>query len=258
MRKQSGWVTFGCSFAVLVLLCFAWQAVIWARHIPSYSVPTPVETARTIADNFSMILSRCASTAEGAVLGLLVSTVIAVLLALVVRRWPLLARPVTGYALVIRTLPIVGVAPLVTLIAGHGIMTSVVCVVIITVFTLFVAALEGLRSVPPPVEDLAALYGSPLPRTVVFTWLPSTVGGLIVGLRIAGPLAVLAAVLAEWLSGRPGIGSLMTTAQADRDVTTLWAATVAAAVVGLIAYAVPGLLLGAAQRRGLSVDLETT
>jgi ABC-type nitrate/sulfonate/bicarbonate transport system permease component len=255
MKRQSGWVTFGCSFVVLVLLGVAWQVAIWVQHIPSYSVPGPAKTAETIGDNFSMILSRCLWTLEGALVGLAVSMAIAVLLALIVVRWPLLARPITGYALVIRTLPIVGVAPLVTLIAGRGLMTSVVCVVIVTVFTLFVAAVQGLRSVPGPVHDLTSLYRSSLPRTVVWTWLPSATGGLIVGLRICGPLSVLAAVLAEWLSGRTGVGSLMTSAQADRDVALLWAATVAAAFLGLVAYAIPGLLAGIADRRGMSLDV---
>jgi ABC-type nitrate/sulfonate/bicarbonate transport system permease component len=254
-RKQPGWITFACSFVVLVLLCFAWQATIWLKHIPAYSVPTPAKTLQTIADNLSMILSRCLWTLEGAGVGLAVSLVVAFLLALIVVRFPVLARPITGYALIIRTLPIVGVAPLVTLIAGRGLMTSVVCVLIVTVFTLFVAAVEGLRSVPGPVNDLTALYRSSLPRTVWWTWLPSAVGGLVVGLRITGPLSVLAAILAEWLSGRTGVGSLMTSAQADRDVNLLWAATVAAALLGLFAYAVPGLLSGIAQRRGFSAEM---
>lgn len=254
-RKQPGWVTFMCSFAVLVLLCLAWQVTIWAKHIPAYSVPSPGTTLQTIGDNASMIVSRCLATLEGATVGLGVSVVVAFLLALVVVRYPVLARPVTGYALIIRTLPIVGVAPLVTLIAGRGLMTSVVCVVIVTVFTLFVALVQGLRSVPSPVNDLTALYRSSLPRTVWWTWLPSAVGGLVVGLRITGPLSILAAVLAEWLSGRTGVGSLMTGAQADRDVNLLWAATVAAALLGLVAYAIPGLLAGVAQRRGFSLEV---
>jgi ABC-type nitrate/sulfonate/bicarbonate transport system permease component len=255
MKRQSGWVTLGCSSVVLVLLCLVWQVTIWIKHIPAYSVPSPAKTAQTIGDNLSMIVSRCLWTLEGAAIGLLVSVVIAVSLALMVVRWPVVSSPVTAYALVVRTLPIVGVAPLVTLIAGRGLMTSVVCVVIVTVFTLFVAAVQGLRCVPEPVSDLSSLYSSPLPRTVICAWLPCAVGGLIVGLRICGPLSVLAAVLAEWLSGRTGIGSLMTSSQADRDVALLWAATVAAALSGLIAHAVAGLLAGLAERRGLPLEV---
>jgi ABC-type nitrate/sulfonate/bicarbonate transport system permease component len=194
-------------------------------------------------------------TIEGATAGLAASVLLALVLALIVARWPALGRPVTAYALVIRTLPIVGVAPLVTLVAGRGLGTSVLCVMIVTVFTLFVSAVEGLSATPDRVTDLAALYGASFPRRVRCVWLPSAWGGLLTGLRIAAPMSVLAAILAEWLTGRAGIGSLMTTAQANRDPLLLWSGTVAAAVIGLLGYAVPGVVAGLAARRGLSPDI---
>lgn len=255
MNRRPGLVVFGCSLVVLALLTLAWQLAISLGHIPPYNMPSPSATVAAMSHHVSTLVSRSLSTIEGAVAGLAASTVVAVLLALTVVRWPALARPVTAYALLIRTLPIVGVAPLITLVAGRGLTTSVLCVGIVTVFTLYVAAVEGLRAVPAPVNDLADLYGGSFARRVYRTWLPSAWGGLIVGLRIAAPLAVLAAILAEWLSGRRGVGSLMTTAQADRDVPLLWAATVTAALIGLLGYAVPGLLAGLAARRGLSQEL---
>jgi ABC-type nitrate/sulfonate/bicarbonate transport system permease component len=256
VRRPPAWVTAVCSLAVLALLVLAWQVAIWVKDIPPYAVPTPRMTLDTILDRPGILLDRASRTLGAALAGLAVSTVVAVSLALVVVRWPPLARPVTAYALVIRTLPIVGVAPLITLIAGKGLITSVICVVVVTAFTLFVAAVQGLHSVPPPVGDLTALYDSSLPRTVVWTWLPSAVGGILVGLRICAPLSVLAAILAEWLSGREGVGNLMTVAQSERDITMVWAATVTAALLGLIAYALPGLVAGAAERRGLAPVLE--
>jgi ABC-type nitrate/sulfonate/bicarbonate transport system permease component len=256
VSRPPGLVTAGCSLVVLALLTLAWQLTIWIGHVPPYNLPSVGRTVTAMSHHVSGLLSRGLSTAEGALAGLAASVLVALVLALAVARWPALGRPVTTYALVIRTLPIVGVAPLITLIAGRGLTTSILCVGIVTVFTLYVAAVEGLRTVPGPVNDLADLYGAPFARRVWRAWLPSAWGGLIVGLRIASPLAVLAAILAEWLSGRRGIGSLMTSAQADRDVPLLWAATVSAALLGLLAYAIPGLLAGVAARRGLSDGLE--
>jgi ABC-type nitrate/sulfonate/bicarbonate transport system permease component len=256
VRRPRAWVTPACALVVLLLLVLAWQVAIWARDIPPYAVPTPAMTLTTILERPGILVDRALRTLGAGVAGLAVSTLIAVTLALVVVRWPVLARPVTAYALVIRTLPIVGIAPLITLIAGKGVLTSVVCVVVVTAFTLFVAAVQGLRTVPGPVGDLTALYDSSLPRTVLWTWLPSAVGGILVGLRICAPLAVLAAILAEWLSGRTGIGNLMTVAQSERDITMVWAATVTAALLGLIAYALPGMIAGLAERRGLAPVLE--
>ena len=255
MKRSSGLTTVLCSLAVLVLLGLVWQLAVTFGDIPPYNLPSPATTMRTMGDQFSLIADRCLSTLAAAAAGLAASVATATLLALLVVRWPRFAGAVMAYALVIRTLPIVGVAPLVTLVAGRGLLTSMLCVAIVTVFALYVAAVEALESIPPPVHDLARLYGASFQRVALRAWLPSAWGGLIVGLRIAGPLAVLAAVLAEWLSGRSGVGSLMTTAQAERDTLLLWASTVSAAALGLLAYALPGVLAGVAGRRGYSPEV---
>jgi ABC-type nitrate/sulfonate/bicarbonate transport system permease component len=255
MKRTGGLVTAGASVAVIVLLGLIWQVAIWVGHIPSYNLPTPVATLEAMGQNASLLARNCLMTVEGAIAGLAASVLLALALAVTVVRWPALARPVTAYALIIRTLPIVGVAPLVTLVAGRGLGTSVLCVMIVTVFTLFVSAVSGLTAMPGRVTDLADLHGASFPRRVSALWLPSAWGGVLTGLRIAAPMSVLCAILAEWLTGRQGIGSLMTTAQANQDPLTLWAGTVAAAIVGLLGYAVPSIAAVLAARRGLSPDV---
>jgi ABC-type nitrate/sulfonate/bicarbonate transport system permease component len=245
----------GSVLAVTVGLLFAWQVAIWVRGIPSYSLPTPLTTLQEMVRRASLLLSRSLSTVEGAAAGLLVSAVIALLMSMLVFQWPILARPVTMYALVIRTLPIVGIAPLVTLIAGRGLATSVLCVVIVTVFTLYVSAVASVQAAPASLGDLAALYRSSFARRVRALHLPSAWAGLLVGFRIAIPLSLMSTILAEWLSGRPGLGSLMVQAQADRDNTLLWATTVTAAGLGMLSFALPSLLSLIAERRGFSATV---
>ncbi len=256
--ERPGLVTLGSSIVVLLLLVLGWQLTVSLGSIPAYNLPSPQVAFSSLFHNLGMIAGRCGSTLLAALAGLAVSLVVALLLGLVVVQWPALTRAVTTYALLIRTLPIVGVAPLVTLIAGRGIATSILCIAIVTVFTLYVSAVEGLQSVPHPVLDLTQLYRTSFWRRLRHTLLPSALGGLLMGLRIAGPLAVLAAILAEWLSGRAGVGSLMTEAQSNRDVPLLWATTISAAFLGLVSFALPGLVSGFADRRGLSVDPELT
>jgi ABC-type nitrate/sulfonate/bicarbonate transport system permease component len=254
--ERPGVITCATSVVVLALLVLAWQLTSSLGSIPAYNLPSPSTAFSSLFDNLGMIAGRCGSTLLAAIAGLAASLVAALVLALIVVQWPALTRAVTTYALIIRTLPIVGVAPLVTLIAGRGIATSILCIAIVTVFTLYVSAVEGLQSVPPPVQDLTELYRTSFWRRLRNTLLPSAFGGLLMGLRIAGPLAVLAAILAEWLSGRAGVGSLMTEAQSNRDVPLLWATTIAAAVLGLVSFALPGLVSSFAGRRGLSVEPE--
>jgi ABC-type nitrate/sulfonate/bicarbonate transport system permease component len=158
------------------------------------------------------------------------------------------------YALLIRTLPIVGVAPIITLVTGRGLFTSVMCVMVITVFSLLISLVQGFGSVPPEVNELAELYSAPLSRRLRFTLLPGSMASVLQGLRSTAPLAVLGALLAEWLDGFPGIGTLMITANADQEVRVLMAACLTAVLLSLVAYALVEVSTLWAARRGFRVD----
>ncbi|SNQ50368.1 ABC transporter permease [Frankia canadensis] len=238
---------------VLVALVVAWQLAITIGDVPRYQVASPADTAGAIGSHAGLLLSRIWVTAQGAVLGLAASAALALLLAVAALRWPIIRTPLTAYALLVRTLPIVGVAPLFTLVTGHGLGTSVACVVVVTVFTLLIAALDGFAAVPAEVSELQDLYATSFSCRLRLGALPSAVGSLLVGLRVAAPMAVLAALLAEWLSGLGGVGELMTSALANRDTDLLWATSVVAALLGLAAYGLPSLLVAWAAHLGYAV-----
>ncbi|MCU1489100.1 MAG: transporter permease [Acidimicrobiaceae bacterium] len=238
---------------VLVALVVAWQVYVWVSHVPSYVLPTPLQAAQTVGANLPLLLRRCLVTVEGAVLGLAASVVLAVALALVIVRWPVAEHVILTYALLIRTLPIVGIAPIVTLVTGRGLATSVLCVMVITVFSLLVSVTQGFEAVPHEVTELTELYATPFARRFRLALLPAALASLLQGLRVAGPLAVLGALLAEWLDGFGGIGSLMITANADQEVQLLIAACLAAVVLSLLAYALVEVATALAARRGYRV-----
>lgn len=249
-RSPHGWSI----VAVLVLLVLAWQAYIWVSGVPSYVLPTPVQTLVAVWDNLSILSSRSLVTLEGALLGLAASVVMAVALALVIVRWPVAEHVILTYALLIRTLPIVGVAPIITLIAGRGLGTSVLCVMVITVFSVLVAAVQGFESLAPEIHELGDLYATPFVRRVRLTMLPGATAGLLQGLRVAAPLAVLGSLLAEWLDGFPGVGTLMITANADQEVKLLMAASLTAMILSLLGYASVEVMTVLAERRGYRTD----
>jgi ABC-type nitrate/sulfonate/bicarbonate transport system permease component len=239
---------------VLVLLVIAWQSYIWVSHVPPYVLPGPGRTLQAVGSNLSLLLHRSAVTLEGAVLGLAASIVLAVLLAVTIVRWPAAEHVILTYALLVRTLPIVGVAPIVTLISGRGLATSVLCVMVITVFSLLISVIQGFDSVAPEIAELGALYAAPLRRRLRIALLPAATTSLLQGLRVAAPLAVLGALLAEWLDGFAGIGSLMITASADQEVELLMAASLTAVVLSLVAYAAVEVATVVAGQRGYQVD----
>ena len=235
---------------VLLVMVTVWQVYIWVSHVPSYVLPTPLQTALAVTANLSQLAHGSLLTSEGAVLGLAGAVILAILLALTIVHWPFAKHAILTYALLVRTLPIVGVVPIVTLVTGRGLATSVLCVMIITVFSLLVAVIQGFESVPPEISELGDLYATRFRRRLRVMLLPGSAASLLLGLRVAAPLAVLGALLAEWLDGFNGVGQLMITANADQEVQLLMAACVTAVALSLAAFALVEIAGALAGRRG--------
>jgi ABC-type nitrate/sulfonate/bicarbonate transport system permease component len=251
MRRSHGGLSIA---AVLILVVVAWQCYVWIDHVPTYVLPSPDVTIRAVGSNLTLLLHRSERTLEGAVLGLAASVSLAVVLALGVVRWPVAEHVILTYALLIRTLPIVGVAPIVTLLTGRGLATSVLCVMVITVFSLLISTIQGFESVAPEITELSRLYTTPFLRRARIALIPAATASLLQGLRVAAPLAVVGALLAEWLDGFAGVGSLMITASADQEVQLLMAATLVAVLLSLLAYALVEVATTVAGQRGYQID----
>jgi ABC-type nitrate/sulfonate/bicarbonate transport system permease component len=246
--------TFASIVAALAALVLAWQIYIWESHTPSYVLPTPAQSFRAVIGHLSLLSERSWLTVQGAALGLGASMVLAIVLALVIVRWPWAEHIILTYSLLIRTLPIVGVAPIITLVTGRGLATSVLCVMVITVFSLLVATLQGFESVPSEIAELSELYATPLVRRLRIALLPSAIASVLQGLRVAAPLAVLGSLLAEWLDGFNGVGTLMITASADQEIQLLMAACLTAVLISLLGFTLVEVAAIIAARRGYRVD----
>jgi ABC-type nitrate/sulfonate/bicarbonate transport system permease component len=235
---------------VLVL----WDLLLRIESVPAYEVPTPWTTLRAIGTNAGTLGRHLWTTAQGAGLGLLVACVIAALLGTVAVRWPALEQMLVAYAVVVRTIPLVGVAPTITLAFGRGLATSVVCVAVVCTFPLLLSVLSGHRAVPPELRELFGVYESSFRDLVRHGLIPTAVSSVLVGLRTAAPFAVLGALLAEWLTGINGLGNLMVTAAANRAIPLLWAGALVSAVFGVAVYGAVGLAERAARQTGLEID----
>jgi ABC-type nitrate/sulfonate/bicarbonate transport system permease component len=213
---------------VLLMLLAAWQSYIWVSHTPSYVLPTPGQTVHAARTNASLLLHRSGTTLEGAALGLAAAVVAAIAMAVAVVRWPVMEHVILTYALL--------------------------SVMVITVFSLLIAVIQGFESTPPEMKELGDIYNTPFHRRVRLALIPGATGSLLQGLRVAAPLAILGSLLAEWLDGFPGIGSLMILAQADQEVQLLMATALTAVVLSLLAFAAVEVATAFAAQRGYRVD----
>jgi ABC-type nitrate/sulfonate/bicarbonate transport system permease component len=149
-----------------------------------------------------------------------------------------LERIVMPTAMVLRSIPLVVLTPLITLIFGIG-QTGVTAIVIIVVFLPALAnILYGLRSVSGEHRDLVLAYGGSSWTVLRKVALPAAVPSTLASARIAVPSAVTGAMIAEWLSTGKGLGGAISRAAGSFGYDAMWASAITVAAVTMLAYAV--------------------
>jgi NitT/TauT family transport system permease protein len=239
-------------FVLIALLLAAWEIACRALAVPVYFLPPPSAVAQALAGDWAALLRSAWNTLSMALVALLVASLLAQALALVVALSPILERAVRPLAVVLQVTPVVAIAPLVLIWAGldHAGRAIVGLAAVVAFFPIFSGAVTGLKATDPDLERLFDLYGaSPLQRLVRLR-LPSAVPYLLEGHKVAAGLAVIGAVVAEFVAGSGGAqGLAWRILEAGNRLQTakMFAALVVLGLLGALLHAV----LEAAERVGL-------
>jgi len=226
--------------AALAVLLSLWELAVRALHVPAYVLPPPSAIAVAGGAEASTLAAAAFCTGRAALLGFALSAVIGVLVAVVLASSRLLERALYPYTVFLQTVPIVAIAPILVLWFGAGFRSVAVSALIVSVFPVIANTLAGLRSVDPALEDLFRLYGATPTATLVKLRLPAAVPQIVTGLRVAAGLAVIGAIVGEFVAGysEEGAGLGITVMAANRQLRTdlLFAAVLSASLLGLAMF----------------------
>ena len=221
----------------LIVIIALWQTAIGAFDLPSFVVPTPASVASALGEHWARLRGALLYTLQSAVLGLATAFLVAVLLAALFTLSDGLARALMPIVITIRTAPVLAIAPLLILIFGRGQATSIAVVVIVAFFPIMVNATRGFRSTKREALELMHVCGATWLQTFLKVRVPYALPHVFTGLRIAATSGLLAAMLAEWLSGAPGIGTLILEAGSARNLSLMWAGVVLTMALAFVIFA---------------------
>ena len=192
-------------FAALALL--AWQAATVVLRVPAYILPGPVAIAAAFAADAGLMLRALASTLAVTSAALVAAFLIGTALALAMQssRWARAA--IQPWAVALQVTPIVAIAPLVIAWVGNPFAALVVCATVVAFFPIFSSTAAGLNAAPAELVDLFRLYGARPVQTLLLLRLPAALPQMLTGLRISGGLALVGAVVAEFVAGSGGFAS---------------------------------------------------
>lgn len=161
----------------------------------------------------------------------------AILLAVCAARYQVLERILLPFIVVSQSFPLQAIAPLIVIALGRSEWTKVLIAFIIAFFPMFSVILTALKGIPGPLLALCRVTGASYWPSVLLVHLPAVVPSIISGVKVAFTLAVLGAVVAEFVSPTSGIGRLLLVAQSDYNVEVIYICIVMLAIQGLAMYA---------------------
>jgi NitT/TauT family transport system permease protein len=192
-------------FGILALAL--WEAAVRLADVPVYIVPGPIAIVQAfLADPWGLLMS-LVSTLTVTFAALLVAAFLGVLLAVGMAASRLARAAIVPWAVILQVTPIVAIAPLIIIWVGNPFAALVTCAVIVAFFPVFANTATGLTSAPPELADLFVLYGAGRWRTLFLLRLPAALPYFLSGLRISGGLALVGAVVAEFVAGSGGFAS---------------------------------------------------
>ena len=187
----------------LVMLAL-WEGLVRAMAIPPYILPGPILVAKTLVSDWGTLWPALLVTLTITLQALLAAVVVGVLLALLfsLSRW--IELSLFPYAIILQVTPIVAIAPLIIAWVDDVSVSLLICAWLVAFFPILSNTVLGLRSVDRNLLDLFELYGASRWRTLLDLRLPAALPYFLGGLRISGGLALIGAVVAEFVAGSGG------------------------------------------------------
>lgn len=238
----------------IAALLIVWEIAVRMLKVPPYILPTPSAMAMAVAYNLPILAASAWTTLSMALAALLIASVVACTIALMLGLSPLAERAVKPVAVALQVTPVVAIAPLVNIWAGldHPQRAVIGLAAVVAFFPIFSGALTGLKSADPDLERLFDLYGASRLQRLLKLRLPASVPFLLEGHKVAAGLAVIGAVVAEFVSGSGGSQGLawrLLEAANRLQTAKMFAALLILGLMGVAAHALFQALEGWALRR---------
>ena len=196
---------------IIVILIFLaiWHIIVTVFDVSAYIFPSPLKVLNSLAEHWQVILSHAGITFIEAFLGFIIANLISILIALVVSFYRKAEDVVMPFAIFLKTMPIIAIAPLLVIWFGSGIASKVVAAMLVCFFPSLVNVLRGVKSLDRKLLELFKIYSANRLQLTRMLILPSISPYLFSALKVSSSLAVVGALVGEFIGSNKGLGFLI-------------------------------------------------
>lgn len=227
---------------VMTLTIWGWDRLVKVNEIPHYILPGPGLVIETLVEDWGTLFPSLLVTLQITLMALLAAILGGVGLSILFAQSKFAEMSFFPYAVILQVTPIVSIAPLIFIYVESKLVGLLICAWVVAFFPILSNTTMGLKSADHNLRDLFTIYRATRWQKLVHLQLPSALPYFLSGLRIAGGLSLIGAVVAEYVAGTGGIGSGL----AFRILEASYRLNIPRMFAGLLLIALTGVAIFAA------------
>lgn len=221
---------------LFVVVLLGWEFAVRFFSVPQFLLPAPSLILDRIWEARASLANDIFVTMTSAVAGFILGTLVAVTLAVVFLYSKAAERAILPWTLIIRTIPVVALAPLLTIWLGFGIAPKIAIAAIISFFPILINVHRGLASVSRELGELLHVIDASRIQSLINVRLYTSLPYAFAAMKVSSGLAVVGAIVAEFTGANRGIGTLIVVAGYQQDATMLFAGIGVSAIATILFY----------------------
>ena len=230
--------------ASLVIGIFLWELSTRLGEIPSFILPSPSLVTEKFFKSLQNgeLLRHSGYTLSEVLAGLILGVSVATVLGYILAKSPVVERILSPYIVASQAIPIVAIAPLLVIWFGPGIVSKILICALIVFFPVLINTIVGVRSVPEDLRDLMRSLHATRLQQILKLEIPASLPVFLGGLRIGATLAVIGAVVGEFIGSDRGLGFLINRARGQYDTALVFVAVISLITLAIGLYGMVSLI----------------
>jgi NitT/TauT family transport system permease protein len=228
-------------FLLGLALLTLWEIWVGLADVPVFILPAPSLILAALVDNFAALMAALWVTVKVTLLAFVWAVATAVGLAIVFTRARLIEMALYPYVITLQVTPVVAIAPLILIWVGFDNVSRALVIIawIVAFFPMLTNTVQGLRSVDPQLHDLMTLSGASWWQRLIYLELPAALPAMLTGAKISGGLALIGAVVAEFVAGSgtsTGLAWRIVEASNRLEIATMFASLALLSALGIFLF----------------------
>lgn len=239
--RNERFVQIAAPLLVGVLVLLMWQFTVMAFEVPKYLVPSPVDIGQSLVSDFPSLFNALLMTLKVTFLAFAIAVILGVAASLLFVQSKWIEISLFPYAVLMQVTPVVAIAPLIIIWVNDTTWALTICAVIVAIFPIISNTTLGLRSVDPNLLSMFRMYRASRWQELIRLRIPGALPYFFGGLRISSGLALIGAVVAEFVAGtggaKAGLAYMILQSGYNLQIPRMFAALLLITVTGILLFA---------------------